>query len=92
MRTRLPSLPGTPSVVHVANVRAVEPLQAYGGINSESILTGIPIHTSESCCVMGSAVLRVLCTLYLVREAGHDELEPLSCRTRKCRRAEEEVL
>lgn len=81
MRTRLPSLPGTPSIVHVANVRAVEPLQAYGGVNSESTLTVIPDRMSESCCVMGSAVLRVLCALYLVREAGHDELEPLSCGT-----------
>ena len=39
------------------------------------MLTAILDHMSKSCCVMGLAVLRVLNSLYLVREAGQDKLE-----------------
>lgn len=39
------------------------------------MLTAILDYMSKSCCVMGLAVLRVLNSLYLVREAGQDKLE-----------------
>ena len=62
--------PGTPSIVHVANVRA-ENHSRLRAVCSEPMLTAILDFMS----VMGLAVLRVLNSLYLVREAGQDKLE-----------------